>query len=117
MNCPKCLSGPTRVSNTEINESGLRIRRFRNCPSCGYRFRTTQTVEKLDNDGSQWNFAKTRVRGEDAGRALFTEGDIIRMRRMYSSGEYTQLALAKIYGCSKTNVYHIIHRNSWKHVS
>ena len=121
MNCPEC-GGPTRVSNTEINDkrssrSDIRIRRFRNCKSCGYKFRTTQTAEKLDNDGKSWNFAKTRARGEAAGGAVFTESDIIKMRTMYRSGDYSHRQLAKIYGCTKTNVYHILNRHSWAHVS
>ena len=95
----------------------MRIRRFRACTSCGHRFRTTQTAEKLDDDAKSWNFAKTRARGEAAGGAVFTESDIIKMRTMYSSGNFSHRQLAKIYGCTKTNVYHILNRNSWAHVS
>lgn len=120
MNCPEC-GGQTRVSNTEVqkrsNRSDVRIRRFRTCTSCAYKFRTTQTAEKLDNDAKSWNFAKTRARGEAAGGAVFTESDIIKMRAMYSSGNYSHSQLATIYGCTKTNVSNIIHRRSWAHVS
>ena len=115
MNCPEC-GEPTRVSNTEVNESGLRIRRFRTCSSCGYRFRTTQTVEKLDNDGHLWHFAKTR-RGELNGRNIFTVDDVRRMRKMYATKEYTQNQLAKIFGCNQTNVSSIVRRTTWAHVS
>ena len=115
MNCPEC-GGQTRVSNTEINDSGLRIRRFRNCKSCGYRFRTTQTVEKLDNDGSSFNFAQTRNRGEDHGKSVFNDEDIKRMRKMHESGGYTWTALGKIFGCTRQNVKQICTWNTWKHV-
>ena len=115
MNCPEC-GGPSRVSNTEVNASGLRIRRFRNCPSCGYKFRTTQTVEKLDNDGHLWHFAKTR-RGELNGRNIFTEDDVRRMRRMYETKEYSQKQLAKIFGTGQTNVSNIVRRATWAHIS
>ena len=69
MQCPKC-GAMTRVTNTLHHDSGLRIRRFRTCTECSHTFRTTQTVEKIDDDGRLWHFLDTRARGAGHGKEL-----------------------------------------------
>ena len=116
MNCPKC-GGVTRVTNTLHHDSGLRIRRFRTCTECSHTFRTTQTVEKIDNDGRLWHFLDTRARGTGHGMSVFTENDIRRMREMWESGNHTQTELGEIFGCTRTTVSQIVKRRTWSHVA
>ena len=116
MQCPKC-GAITRVTNTLHHDSGLRIRRFRTCTECSHTFRTTQTVEKIDNDGRLWHFSDTRARGAGHGKSVFTDDDIRRMREMWKTGKHTQTELSVIFGCSRNNVSHIIQRKTWAHVA
>lgn len=44
--CPKCDDGPTKVHNTRHTDDG-HIVRFRVCNSCGWRFWTKQSQERV----------------------------------------------------------------------
>lgn len=45
MQCPSCSHDETRVIDSRDVESGLAIRRRRECTSCNYRFSTYERVE------------------------------------------------------------------------
>ena len=47
MNCPFCRSAETRVVDSRSTEDGAAIRRRRQCPSCGKRFTTIETMSIL----------------------------------------------------------------------
>lgn len=47
MNCPFCRSAETRVVDSRSTEDGSAIRRRRQCPSCGQRFTTIETLTIL----------------------------------------------------------------------
>jgi transcriptional repressor NrdR len=54
MHCPFCQNIDTRVIDSRVSEEGSTIRRRRECPSCGERFSTVETVElKLPASESQ----------------------------------------------------------------
>lgn len=58
--------------------------------------------------------------GEKQGRARFTEGQVLEMRRMYDNapaGRASKLnPIADHFGCSFQVVWHIVKRKSWKHL-
>ncbi|HEU0276899.1 MAG TPA: transcriptional regulator NrdR [Rhodanobacteraceae bacterium] len=45
MHCPFCQNVDTRVIDSRVSEEGSTIRRRRECPACGERFSTVETVE------------------------------------------------------------------------
>ncbi|HEX7325645.1 MAG TPA: transcriptional regulator NrdR [Rhodanobacteraceae bacterium] len=45
MHCPFCQNIDTRVIDSRVSEEGSSIRRRRECPACGERFSTVETVE------------------------------------------------------------------------
>ena len=47
MKCPFCKSRDTKVTDSRDTDEGAAIRRRRQCLSCGRRFTTYETVEKL----------------------------------------------------------------------
>ena len=47
MNCPFCRSAETRVVDSRSTDDGTAIRRRRQCPSCGKRFTTIETMSIL----------------------------------------------------------------------
>ncbi len=63
MKCKKC-GGKTQVTDSEESISGHAVMRRRQCPACGYRFKTTETF---------WEDVKTR--NNDSLRILGKEKD------------------------------------------
>ena len=55
-------------------------------------------------------------KGEDAGRAILTETEVIEIRMMHGKGLASMASLAQTFNTSKSNVLHIIHRHSWRHI-
>lgn len=47
MYCPFCRSSETRVIDSRATEDGTSIRRRRQCPSCGQRFTTVESMSIL----------------------------------------------------------------------
>lgn len=46
MKCKKC-GGKTQVTDTEESLDGFVVMRRRQCPACGYRFKTTETYVSI----------------------------------------------------------------------
>jgi len=57
-----------------------------------------------------------RPDGEENSQAKLTEKQVLRIRKLYATGEYTQTAIATAYGVTSINVHFIIHRRTWKHI-
>ncbi len=55
-------------------------------------------------------------KGSDNVAAKLSEEDVISIRKMYKTKEYTYLKLAEIYGVSRSNIKSILNRNTWKHI-
>jgi transcriptional repressor NrdR len=74
MRCPFCQHEDSRVVDSRVSEDGGSIRRRRECPACGERFSTQETVEiKLPaivkSDGRREAFDERKLRGS-LGKAL-----------------------------------------------
>ncbi|MFN7781219.1 MAG: transcriptional regulator NrdR [Lysobacterales bacterium] len=74
MHCPFCSRADTRVVDSRVADEGSSIRRRRECPGCGERFSTLETVEiKLPaivkSDGRREAFDERKLRGS-LGKAL-----------------------------------------------
>ena len=66
MKCPYCGEIDSKVIDSRPAEEGASIRRRRECLSCGKRFTTYETVERLPlmvikKDGSRQSFDKEKV--------------------------------------------------------
>ena len=53
-------------------------------------------------------------RGVDNGQSKLTEQDVVNIRRLYEHGNGAQLARA--FGVSKSIVYAVVKRETWRHV-
>ncbi len=67
MKCPGCGENESRVLDSRPIEDGSSIRRRRECPACGKRFTTYETVETLPimvlkKDGSRQIFEEHKLR-------------------------------------------------------
>ena len=58
----------------------------------------------------------TNRKGESHARSKLTEGDVLNIRRLYASGNYSYRWLKDEFMVSKSNIESIVHRRSWKHI-
>ena len=56
------------------------------------------------------------LKGIKNGRAKLTEKEVLEIRRLYKTGDYTQRGLGKMFGVSKLPIGHIVNRKIWKHI-
>jgi transcriptional repressor NrdR len=48
MNCPKCQSDNTRVTDSRLQDSGRSVRRRRECEKCAFRFTTFEKMRMIE---------------------------------------------------------------------
>jgi hypothetical protein len=58
----------------------------------------------------------TIMYGSKNGYAKLIEKDVRKIRKLWSTGKYTQCELADKFGVRQFCIWSIIHRKSWKHV-
>jgi hypothetical protein len=71
--------------------------------------------ENLADAGRKGHMARN-TRGERNGHSKLTDGDVLAIRLLFSSGDTTQRALAERFGISRRNINDIIHRKRWFHI-
>jgi hypothetical protein len=54
--------------------------------------------------------------GEQVGSSKLHEPDIVAIRRKFAAGGITMKELGDEYRVNATNIFHIVHRRTWKHV-
>lgn len=59
---------------------------------------------------------KSAKRGSENISSKLNEQDVLKIREIYLTKKYSHIKLAEIYNISKSNVYSILKRNSWKHI-
>lgn len=114
-NCPHCGSRDNYVSTVVLHPKGHSIRRYRRCNNCNTTFRTFQKAERLDNSSELWSGDSYKREGTQNGNAVFTEQNIIEMRKFREQG-MTYPELAKMYGCGCNTIGRIVRRESYKNV-
>ena len=66
MLCPKCQSSQTKVIDSRSVDDDTSIRRRRECLNCGYRFNTSERVERtpllvVKRDGTREEFSREKL--------------------------------------------------------
>lgn len=54
--------------------------------------------------------------GENHGRSKLTEKQVLKIRELFNSGNYTKESLSKQFGVSRINIYRIVTNKLWKHI-
>lgn len=54
------------------------------------------------------------ARGERCARSVLTEAQVAEIRGLYSTGNFTQLALAKMFGVVAPNIHFIVTNKTWR---
>lgn len=66
MRCPKCNFSETKVIDSRQTDDGFKIRRRRECTSCGYRFTTYEKLEEtqivvIKRDGTRQEYNRDKI--------------------------------------------------------
>lgn len=59
----------------------------------------------------------TIMYGSKNGYSKLKETDVVEIRKLWETGNFTQWALANKFGVHQSCVWSIIHRKRWKHIS
>lgn len=54
--------------------------------------------------------------GEKLPQSILSEIDVNEIRRLHATGRFSLLLLAEIFRTVNTNIWHIVHRRSWRHI-
>jgi len=57
------------------------------------------------------------VKGEESKWSKLTTEEVIKIRRMYKTGAYSQYKLAALFGVTNHAIHRIVTRKCWKHVA
>ena len=56
------------------------------------------------------------LKGSKVGNSKLSESQVLEIRWLYQTSEYTQVALGKIFGISNAHICDIINRKKWTHI-
>lgn len=73
-----------------------------------------ERLARGDNNGSR-KHPERLSRGENRWMSKLTEEDVKEIRTLYDLGVHKEV-IAASYGITRTNVYHIVNFDSWRHV-
>lgn len=115
MKCRKCSSKNTRVTCTDHYEK--LTKRYCRCLDCGEKFRTVEAYE-ISKPGPPKGRPRPGnvARGSAHGAAIFTEADILAMRKLHHEGK-TLKQIAEKYGVDSSYISKIVNYKHWKHVA
>ena len=114
MKCPVCSSKHTRVTCTDHFQGFTK--RYCRCLSCNAKYRTVEKYELAKPGPPKGTPRPGKIaRGEEHGSAIFTNQNILYMRKMYAWG-YTIQAIADKYNISKSYASRIVNRKAWTHI-
>lgn len=70
-----------------------------------------------DNQKDKANKGRSRDQyGESNNQAKITEEDVIKIRKLYATGMYTQQEIADEFPISHVNVSRVVNRKRWAHI-
>jgi hypothetical protein len=78
-----------------------------------------EVIEFLKNreiSKEQRKLSSEGARGSNNAHSKFTERDVLKMREMFATGNYSQTELAKIFGTKPNVVSQIVNRIRWTHI-
>lgn len=88
----------------------------KNCDKMDNRVENLEWVTHSENVQHAFIVLNRDLGGGNNGNAKLSEKKVLKIRRLYATGEYTQRELGKMFHCTQGNIYHIVNRLSWKHI-
>jgi len=56
------------------------------------------------------------IKGETVATSILKEKDVLEIRNLYDSGDYTMREIGKLFNTDATNISLIVNRRSWRHI-
>jgi len=72
-----------------------------------------------DLDNSRDKYSKGRAnhpKGTSVGTVKLSEQDVLEVRRLYATGNYSKETLGEMFGCTLQNIYRIVNNITWRHL-
>jgi hypothetical protein len=85
------------------------------CVNVGHLFVGTAADNHADMESKGRGKLPPSYTGSKHPRAKINENDVIVIRDLYSSGK-SMASLGRMFGIAAPTVWHIVQRNTWKHV-
>lgn len=79
------------------------------------RLKLSKSLEKPLSKSPRWT-NKSSKSGSGNGRAKLAESDVLEIRAMYATGNWTKRQIANLYGVTDVAISKIIHRQTWSHL-
>jgi len=57
-----------------------------------------------------------KLKGEDCPAHKYTKKDVIEIRSLYNTGQYSQRDLARKFNISRPTIKNMVNRDTWKHI-
>lgn len=104
------------IVNQEIIPAGMNILHSCDNPRCvnpdHLRLGThKENMQDMHNRGRAY-----KAFGEQSGAAKLTEKEVIEIRELYKTGEYSTRTLGKRYNVSHRNIVDVVNRKIWSHI-
>lgn len=75
---------------------------------------TTDNMRDMSRKGRAVGNIKTK--GQDVHLSKLTEVEVLNIRQLFATGEYTHKMIADQYNLTKENIGCIVRRQTWKHI-
>ena len=81
------------------------------------RISNLEAVTAQENTVHAWETGLNKANvGEKANSSKLTENKVSEIRKLYSSGNYSQRQLGKMFGVRQQSIFQIVNKLSWKHI-
>lgn len=130
------LSGTNQYAQTHFNGKSIRCHRLAyeltygeildgmlvchhcdNPPCCNPKHLFLGThQDNIDDRERKGRNKLPKVKGENHGNHKLTNNQIIKIRNLYSSGNYSYRLLSKMYSVSFSQIRNIVKRKAWSHI-
>ena len=69
-----------------------------------------------ENNKHEFDNGLKDAKGIKNGQAKLSEDQVLEIRKLYKTGEYSQRGLGKIFGVYRAAISKIVNRRNWKHI-
>lgn len=73
-------------------------------------------LSRADNNKHAYETNLKNHKGENHPKSHFKEKDIIQIRKLYDTGNYSQTDLGKLFKVNQARIWEIINKKTWKHI-